>query len=167
MLSFRKIFTFSLDGKINGHASHVSTGFQWTNLIISCNALKAWIIWLRRFISFLKREGVKARWVCFSALSYVEVIVTFFGLDETKLCLLLMPNYFGLKLHSEKSPRNRSHFKGSERPGDNFNSIRPNGCENRFEILLRIDQWIGGTKLGEEVGIWISDKRKSVGLTYL
>jgi hypothetical protein len=25
---YRKIFTFPLDGKINGQASHVSTGFQ-------------------------------------------------------------------------------------------------------------------------------------------
>jgi len=54
--------------------------------------------------------------------------------------LRVMPDYCGLNLHAEKSSRNRSHFKGRERTCDNFDSIGPNSCENRFESLFRIDQ---------------------------
>ncbi len=70
----------------------------------------------------------------------MEEVVAFHGLGIATLCPTLMPNDFGLEFHSEKSPRNRSHFKGGERPGDHRNSFFSNGFEYRFEILLRMDQ---------------------------
>jgi hypothetical protein len=78
----------------------------------------------------LKKPGPQFRLVFFTDSGDMEVIVTFCGSDEAKLCPPVMSNDFGLKLHSEKFSGNRSHFEGGKRPRDNFDSFRSNGCEN-------------------------------------
>ena len=110
--------------------------------------------------SFLKQSGVEEILNLFSGeemfwilAKKVEMGELLCGLSEAKTLLWPAFNYFCPNLHPEESICDRSHLKGFERTRRHPDPVLPNGLKNGFEILLRIDEGIGGSQLREEVSI--------------
>ena len=89
----------------------------------------------------------------FTIAEKVEMGELLCGLSEAKTLLWPAFNYFCPNLHPEESICDRSHLKGFERTRRHLDPVLPNGLKNGFEILLRIDEGIGGSQLREEVSI--------------
>ncbi len=62
------------------------------------------------------------------------------------------------KLHPEESIQNQSHLQMIKRATYDADLIFPDGLKNGFKIFLRINQGIGGSQLGEEMSVRVSNQ---------
>ena len=69
-----------------------------------------------------------------------------------------------VKFHPEIAPCKRPDLSGGERAGNDLYPILSDGGEDGSDVLFGIDQGVGRSQLGQEMGIGVPDKGKSVGL---
>jgi len=74
-------------------------------------------------------------------------------LSEARARALSAFNDFGLKFHPDEAIGNRPHLQGGERATHDLDAVVSNSREDRFEVLLRIDQGIGSPKLRDKMGV--------------